>query len=151
MRRNVRFSPRMNWWFYTVFGVLFFSGLIWLVLHYFGGESTEFDGPLSSVKPQLLRIHGAAAFVSLVVLGALVPTHMQRAWAQERNRLTAFVMVALCILMVASGYGLYYCGSDILRSGISGFHSVTGILLPLALVWHVISGRKDKGRKHASS
>ena len=144
MRRNIRFSLRMNWWFYTVFGVLFLSGLMWLALHYFAGENADFNGHFGSLKPQLLRIHGGAAMVSLMVLGVLIPTHMQRAWDQGKNRLTGIMMVSLCGLMIVSGYGLYYSGSDTLRFWMSNFHSVSGCLLPLVLVWHTYCGRKER-------
>ena len=134
--KNVRFSQRLNIWFYGIFGVLFFSGIIWLAVHFFSEESEGL--------PWLLRIHGAAAMGSLVMLGVLIPSHMQRAWQQKRNQFTAAVMVGLCLLMVISGYGLYYCGSDDWRVWISGSHSVAGCALPLVLVWHIFSGRKSK-------
>ncbi|MCR4337615.1 MAG: hypothetical protein NUV91_07420, partial [Candidatus Omnitrophica bacterium] len=116
------FSQRLKIWFYSIFGVLFFSGVIWLLVHYGKADNEAFDGPYSSLEPFLLRVHGAAAMASLLVLGVLIPTHMRRAWQQRRNRITAAVMVLACVLMIMSGYGLYYCGSDQWRTWISGFH-----------------------------
>ncbi|MDP2653160.1 MAG: hypothetical protein Q8Q08_03915 [Candidatus Omnitrophota bacterium] len=144
MRRNVRFSRSMNWWFYGIFGVLFFSGLFWLAAHYGGGEEADFDGKFYFFQSRLLWIHGAAAMASLVVLGALIPTHMQRAWEAGKNRATAIAMLSLCGLMVLTGYGLYYSGSETVRSWMSGFHSIAGCLLPPALVWHIVSGRSKR-------
>ena len=151
MKSNrVRFSSRMHWWFYSILGVLFFSGVVWLVVHYYFERQNEFDGQYSSLQPWLLRIHGAAAMGSLLMLGFLIPRHMQRAWEQQRNLVTAVVIVSLCLAMIVSGYGLYYCGSETLRSWISGFHSAAGCLLPLVLVWHIISGRKQRTRAHSA-
>jgi len=128
--KRIRFSPLLNYWFYSVFGVLFLSGVIWLLVRY------------SDFAPWLLRIHGAAAMASLVILGVLIPAHMRRAWERKRNQVTGIIMVALCLLMILSGYGLYYCGDELLHAWWSGFHSVVGCLFPLTLVWHVFSGRK---------
>lgn len=141
MRSSVRFSPRMNWWFYSALVILFLSGVVWLALHYWADRQGVFYSPL---EPRLMKIHGAAAMLSLLVLGALIPTHMRRAWSQRRNRLTAIALVSICLSMILSGYGLYYCGSDEWRQWISGFHSVTGCSLPLALVWHILSGRTSR-------
>jgi len=125
---GVRLSPRLARWFYSVFGVLFFSGVVWLV----------------KPDPWLLRVHGAAAMASLLVLGVLIPSHMRRAWAQQRNRRTALAMIALCLALVLSGYGLYYCGDEAWRAWISGVHSFTGGALPFVLFWHITRGRKSK-------
>ena len=141
MRNSVRFSPRMKWWFFSVFGILFLSGIIWLVLHYMADKQGEFYNPF---EPRLMKIHGAAAMVFLVVLGVLIPTHTRRAWNQRRNRVTAVVMIGVCLLMIFSGYGLYYCGEEDWRVWISGCHSVAGSLLPLVLVWHIFLGRKSR-------
>jgi len=129
---RIRFSPSLNYWFYSVFAILFFSGAIWILIRY------------SDFAPWLLRIHGAAAMASLVMLGVLIPVHMRRAWERKRNQGTGIVMVALCLSMILSGYGLYYCGDELLRAWLSGFHSVSGCLLPMILVWHIFFGRKTR-------
>jgi len=136
MRTNrIQFSPLLNYWFYSVFGILFLSGVIWLLIRY------------SELAPWLLRIHGTAAMASLVILGVLIPAHMRRAWQRKRNQVTGIIMVALSLLMILSGYGLYYSGSDELRAWLSGSHSVAGCLLPLILVWHIIVGRKSRHKQ----
>ena len=144
MKMSVRFGRRLTIWFYGVFGVLFFSGIVWLMVHYFGIEHGNPEREYNSFEPRLLKIHGAAAMASLVILGVLIPLHMRRAWEQRRNRITAVVMVSLCLVMVATGYGLYYCGDDQLRWWISGAHSAAGCLLPIILIWHIFSGREQK-------
>ena len=147
MKRNgVRFNWRLAIWFCSIFGVLFLSGVLWLAVRYYNASNEGFNSTYSSFEPWLLRIHGAAAMGSLVILGVLIPWHMRRAWAQRRNRVTAVCMVVSCILLVASGYGLYYCGDENLRSFLSGFHSSAGCALPLILTWHILSGRRRESR-----
>jgi len=140
---RVRFSPGMNRWFYSVFGVLFLSGVLWLVAHSLTRHD-EFGERRLPVETWLLKTHGAAAMASLVVLGVLLPLHVQRAWEHRRNRMTGALMATTSLLLVASGYGLYYSGSEELRPWVSGVHSVAGCLLPFALIWHIASGRKRR-------
>lgn len=128
MKSSIRFSPRMNRWFYTVFGVLFLSGALWLI----------------EPGSWLLKIHGATAMASLVILGVMIPSHMRRGWDQRRNRVTAVVITSFCALLIVSGYGLYYWGGEESRAVISSVHSIAGCLLPVILVTHIVTGRKQK-------
>lgn len=144
MKNNIRFSLRTKRWFYGIFGVLFSSGVLWLAAHYLFGRYDEFGIRDNSFEPLLMKIHGAAAMVSLMVLGVLIPIHMQRAWGRGRNRRTAVVIVSVCVLLILSGYGLYYLGSEEVRLWISGLHSIIGCLLPMVLLWHVLVGRKTR-------
>ena len=92
-------------------------------------------------------IHGGAAMVTLVLVGALIPIHILRAWASRRNRLTGTVMVTLNILLVTTAFGLYYAGSDTLRTWISDVHIAVGIAFPVLVVIHVWTGRRSSAVK----
>jgi uncharacterized membrane protein YfcA len=138
----------MKLWFYTVSGLLFFSGLLWLLFHNFITPPDEFGVSHNVLEPRLLEIHGALAMVFLIVLGVLIPTHMHHPWHQRRNRMTSMFMVGGCLIMVLSGYGLYYFGGELLRPFVSKLHGIFGCLIPLILVWHVLAGRKKKAKPH---
>jgi hypothetical protein len=62
-------------------------------------------------------IHGGAATVTLVLLGARIPIHVLRAWRSRRNRLAGAAMVIANVLFVATAFGLYYAGSDTCAHG----------------------------------
>ncbi len=130
--KNIRFSQKLRAWSSLVFAVLLVSGLLWLPLKY------------TAAGPWLLKIHGGAAMAALMLFGVMVPIHMQPGWQQDRNRKTAVFMVTVCLSMIASGYGLYYCGSEELRPWISGFHIASGCAFPLVLIWHIFVGRRWK-------
>jgi hypothetical protein len=130
MGNNIRFSSRFRTWSSVIFGVLFLSGIIWLPAQ---------QGPMAV---WLLRIHGGAAMVSLILLGTMVPIHMQKGWEQNRNKTTAVVLLTATFALIASGYGLYYCGDDTLRSWISGVHITAGCSFPVVLIWHIFIGRR---------
>jgi protein-S-isoprenylcysteine O-methyltransferase Ste14 len=134
----------MNLWFYSIFGALFFSGVFWLLLHYFPGRQDELILQSKPLKPSLMKIHGAAAMAALVILGVMIPSHMRRAWDKKRNRKPALVILSAVLFLILSGYALYYFGGEEMRPWISRFHSIAGCLLPLILLWHITTGRKER-------
>lgn len=140
--KGVRFSWNLRFWFYTIFGILFLSGAIWMGIYYYEQLNDSNIETFAWIKLWLLRIHGAAAMASLVLLGFLIPRHMQRGWAQDRNRVTAIILILWCSVLVLSGYGLYYCGDEVLRFYLRNIHGIAGILIVPALIWHILSGKR---------
>jgi hypothetical protein len=94
----------------------------------------------------MLMLHGAAAMATLMLLGAIVPLHVRRAWRSGRNRLTGPLMVAANAALIVTAFGLYYAGSDTLRPWISDLHITVGVALPPALLVHVWLGRRTRQR-----
>jgi hypothetical protein len=139
MPSALRLNLRFRWALYAAFSVLFITGLVWMI------TNAQRDSPngefWQAVSANLLMIHGGAAMITLVLVGALIPTHILRAWASRRNRLTGPVMVTLNILLITTAFGLYYAGSDTLRTWISDLHIAVGIAFPVLLGVHVLTGR----------
>jgi hypothetical protein len=48
------------------------------------------------------------------------------------------------VLLITSGYALYYFGSEESRPWISLLHWVLGLGAPLLLLWHIVSGRRTR-------
>jgi hypothetical protein len=117
MPSALRLNLRFRWALYAAFSVLFITGVVWMI------TNAQRDSPngefWQAVSANLLMIHGGAAMITLVLVGALIPTHILRAWASRRNRLTGPVMVTLNILLITTAFGLYYAGWDTLRTWIS--------------------------------
>lgn len=134
----------------TVFGVaiaLVVSGAGWLVCHFLiGGADPDFPEMPHPLEPFWLKVHGAVAMVSLLVVGTLLPWHAWRAWQFRRNRGTGGTVVALLLMLVLSAWALYYVGSEALRPAISIVHWVVG-LAGVPLLWlHVVRGRRSRSR-----
>ncbi|MGH6804475.1 MAG: hypothetical protein ACREC3_14085 [Methyloceanibacter sp.] len=91
----------------------------------------------------LLMVHGAA-MITLMLLGALFPLHIGRAWRAKKNRATGSVMIACNAMLIATAFGLYYLGSEAIRPWASDLHVAFGLSLPLLLLVHVKSGRKRR-------
>jgi hypothetical protein len=99
---------------------------------------------LRSLKPWMLKLHGAAGMAFLVALGILIPTHLKRAWQARRNRKNGAFLVAVMALLVATGYGLYYFGEDRWRATASWIHLALGFATPALLGLHIWQGRRDE-------
>jgi Na+-translocating ferredoxin:NAD+ oxidoreductase RnfE subunit len=136
LQLNVRFRFGL----YAIFAVLFVTGAVWLIADSWKESAdAEFWQTMSAA---LLMIHGGAAMVTLVVLGALIPVHMRRAWLSRKNRVTGSLMAAANVVLVVTAFGLYYSGSDVLRAWTSDAHIAVGLAFPILLTTHIVIGRR---------
>jgi len=131
-------------WVYASCALLFASGALWLLFHYFVRVHGEFGDSPHALEVWWLRLHGAAAMLTLAVLGSLLPIHMRRGWHQRKNLLAGITLASLAVLLITSGYALYYFGSEESRPWISLLHWVLGLGAPLLLLWHIVSGRRTR-------
>ncbi len=140
----LQLSPRHRRWFYAIMVVLFCSGAGWLALRTWGQTESEFGLKAHPLEPWLLKLHGAAAMATLLLLGTMIPLHLRRGWRAHRNRRTGTVITTACALLVVSGYALYYAGGESLRRIAVVAHDGLGLALPLILVWHIARGRRAR-------
>ena len=82
MRYNVRLEPSFRHALYGIFAVLFMTGAAWFVTDRMKDPASE--DIWQEAAPYLLMVHGGAAMASLMLLGALVPLHVQRAWQGKK-------------------------------------------------------------------
>ena len=134
LKSPLRFST------YAAFAVLFLTGAGWLVADWQKNASS--DEIWQQTAAYLLMAHGGVAMVTLMLLGALIPLHVQRSWRGGSNLVSGSVMVTLNTLLVLTAFGLYYLGSETLRPWSSWTHIVVGFVLPAWLVLHISLGRR---------
>lgn len=147
---GLRLSTRHRAWFHGTFAVLFLSGAGWWVLHRWFQAETEFGPQPQPGQRWLILLHGAAAMLALVIVGTLVPLHLKRGWRLRLNRANGVMLVSFVVLLIFSGYGLYYAGGENLRAGASFAHTALGLAFPAALLWHIVRGRRAR-RLHPPS
>ena len=98
-----------------------------------------------------MKIHGGAAMLTIYLLGSMLYGHMVNAWQRRRNRASGGTTAATLLVLVLTGYGLYYFGGEELRRGAEWLHWVFGFATPLLLWWHISLGRRlaaaDDGRE----
>jgi hypothetical protein len=135
-----RLEPPFRYAIYFAIAVLFASGAGWLIADQM--KETPGDEIWQESASYLLMVHGAAAMVALMLLGALFPLHIGRAWRAKKNRVTGTVIAASNGVLIVTAFGLYYLGSDAIRPWASDIHIAFGLALPLLLLVHVKTGRK---------
>lgn len=138
----MRLEPRFRGSLYAAFTLLTITGAVWLLADW---RKNPLEPDLwQDIAPMMLMLHGGAAMAALMLLGALVPVHIRRAWRSGRNRLTGPIMVAVNAVLIATAFGLYYAGSDTVRPWVSDLHIVVGVALPVALLGHVWLGHRTR-------
>lgn len=140
-RRHIQFSKRHKRWFYSVSAILFLSGALWSFCDWLGNNGTQAEA-FQSLKSWSLKLHGAAAMAFLVALGIIIPTHINSAWQAQRNRPNGACFIAVNILLITTGYGLYYFGGERWRQMASWIHLLFGIATPAFLIAHIWMGRR---------
>ena len=145
MSSALALDRRLRWSLYAAFALLFATGAIWLVADQLkDSDSGEF---WQATIANMLMVHGGAAMVTLLLLGALLPIHIARAWRGRLNRVSGAIMIACNAVLIVTAFGLYYLGVETLHPWASDAHIAAGFALPLLLSFHIWLGRrriKDK-------
>jgi len=127
---------------YGVFAILFASGTFWLLADQMkNGAEADSSEMWQQTAAYLLSLHGGSAMVTLMLLGALFPMHVQRAWRAKTNRVTGIASLAIYGLLIATAFGLYYLGSEVVRPWISYVHIAFGLAVPAVVAAHIMVGR----------
>jgi len=138
----LRLNPGLRLWTYAAFAALLASGTAWLIADQL--KDSESGETAQWIAAEALMIHGILAMIVLVLLGAMIPLHVQRSWRAGKNRLSGGLMVAINVILVGTAAGLYYAGSEWLRTIAADIHIGIGIALPVIVVAHVILGRRER-------
>jgi hypothetical protein len=129
----LRIEPWLRRLLYTTLAVLLATGVVWWLLD-----------ERAAARPTLLALHGLAAMLSLLALGAVAVLHVRESWRRRRNRWSG-ALVAVCLsLLVVTAFALYYAGQETLRDFASVAHLIAGLALSLLLVAHLILGRRSR-------
>jgi hypothetical protein len=142
--RNARLA-RWQIMLLTISGtLLWLSGGAWLLLHYFGQVKSEFGPETNPLEPWLLRLHGLAMLPALMGFGGLLVTHMPKGWKDVPQRNIGIGLTALIVVLILSGYFLYYVGDEVFRSLTSIIHWGVGLCVPAIFIWHYVHGQTKR-------
>src|SRR5581483_4282147 len=67
---------------YTVFGALWASGCLWLLLHEFFTHPGDFGPVPNPWEPAILRLHGWIAVAAVFLLGWITAGHISDRWGR---------------------------------------------------------------------
>lgn len=130
-------------WVYAVSIAVATTGVLWLLAHTFVVREGEFGPEPHWMEPHLLSTHGAAGMLALWVFGLVWLPHIRRGLHQKRNRRMGIALLATIIVLAASGWGLYYIGSEDWRPIVSVLHWALGLAAVGGLPLHVWRGRRS--------
>ncbi|MGZ3652406.1 MAG: hypothetical protein ACXVB9_00135 [Bdellovibrionota bacterium] len=122
---------------YSVSLALLATGVIWELLDRFVTVSTAIGEMKHPAQPWVLRLHGAAALISVFVFGQLYSSHIRPSWRSRRKRWTGSILVGVITVLILSGYLLYYSSGDEFRSLVSFSHLWLGIAAPAPFLFHL--------------
>jgi hypothetical protein len=136
----VRLRSSFRYWTYAVFSVLLLTGAAWLVADW----QKDADEAWQQAAANLLMIHGGAAMLALMALGALIPLHLLRAWRARKNLVSGLIVATVNAVLIVTAFGLYYLGSEVVRPWMSWIHIATGFFLALMIPLHILLGRRAR-------
>ncbi len=148
-RQPARLSQRREYLVYAILGGTWLTGAVWLILHFYLREKTEFGFLPHPLEAWALRVHGAFAFAALWLGGLLWAAHIPAAWALRRNRYSGITVVSLFAVLALSGYLLYYLGDEGWRDIASLAHWLIGLFGLIALPLHSLRARSRRRGQRA--
>ncbi len=144
IHKTVRLGRSRRWQLYIVGIGVWLSGGLWLLFHYFFVRQGDFGPVENPLTPWWLRLHGAFAFASIWIFGLLWATHVTVAWPRKRRRWSGGLLAGVFLVLIVSGYLLYYVGDDAIRPIISVLHWATGLAAPAFFLVHRLRRRGQK-------
>jgi len=138
---SARLTSNVRGWTIGVGICVWASGAGWLIAHYLLSSEGTFGLAGSPSEPWWLKAHGAFAFLSIWMAGLLGGMHVANAWGQHRRRWSGGTLLAAVLVLIVTGYLLYYVGADRPRALISALHWILGLCLPAAYLTHRLTHR----------
>jgi hypothetical protein len=136
----LRLSSSFRYAIYAAFALLLLTGAAWLVADW--QKDLSGDDIWQQSMAYLLMTHGGTAMAALLLIGALIPVHLTRAWRSRKNRISGSIMATFCAVLIVTAFGLYYLGSEVLRPWMSWIHMAVGFALAALFPLHIYLGRR---------
>jgi len=124
--------------FYVSAAAVWSTGVIWLLVHFLAGGVDEFgfEAPHPG-EHWALMAHALSSLLGIWWFGLLWPSHVTRNWRLNANRLSGGWLFAAVIVLMITGYLLYYVSSVAVRSWVSVVHWFVGLVILGLLLAHL--------------
>jgi hypothetical protein len=130
-----RLSANQKWLVIGSVVLMTLTGVVWLAVQWRYSEETLRLSVLPLLQ-WLIRIHVAAALVSMIAFGTLWVSHVPTGWRQPVNKRSGVSNVSSWIALIITGYLLWYGPQGEVREWVAWCHWALGLLLPLSLLTH---------------
>jgi hypothetical protein len=142
----LQLEPGLRFFNHAVVATLSATGAVWLIADTL--KTPDGDELWQLIGANMLVLHGLAAMIALILLGAMIPMHILRSWRAGKNRISGAAMAGTNAVLIITAWGLYYAGSDGLRTFVADLHIAVGVALPVLVATHVALGRRATKRPY---
>lgn len=148
---SLSISQGYRYFFYIVLGCSLFTGTGFWLIRRFGTVNGDFGPESHFLQYPLLQVHGLAAFLMMMSLGAVFASHIPKTWSSKRSRKSGITLLSWVTLSVLTAYVLYYLVSEDWHEWLGNGHAILGLSLPLFLIIHIKLARSSsKSKKYKS-
>ncbi|MFT6333024.1 MAG: hypothetical protein ACJAW3_001374 [Lentimonas sp.] len=136
---NVKIALRYQFWLFILIAISFLSGVGFFILSEFFNVMGEFGQEKHPAGFTILKIHGGAAFLMMATYGFFLGGHVKKAWKMKTKPIFGIITAILPLLLMITGYLLYYIAADLMREIVEYTHLGIGVLLPIILTAHILN------------
>jgi hypothetical protein len=149
-RPSDRMPARNRLAIFLLFGVLWLSGGVWLLLDQFFASRGPFGTTPHPWAPAILLVHGIAAILSMYLLGWVTARHVLRWWPGRLRRLSGGTLAFLFVLLCSSGFALFFVSDDRWQRVAAVAHDALGLGITVFAIQHWFFARHRDMRNAAS-
>ncbi|MEM8930622.1 MAG: hypothetical protein AAGE94_05575 [Acidobacteriota bacterium] len=151
MAITARFSTLYRLAFLALVAIAWTSGGSFFALDTWVTVEGEFGPEKHPWQTDILRVHGATAFLMMISFGAILSAHVPAGWRARSMRASGVVVITVVSLLVITAWLLYYLGDEGIRRIVTFVHLGLGLSLPVVLWIHLRrSARRRRRAKHRS-
>jgi len=133
--QQITLEPRHRFFLLLIFFLTWLSGAIWVFEQLNNPEGFFAEAGISALQIRILSIHGALALLAVAGLGSLLE-HLRQAWPVGRNRISGCLLLLAALILMITGWALYYVAAEPWHRYSSLLHIVIGILFFFLLIFH---------------
>lgn len=144
---SLTIHKKYRYFFYATLCVSWLTGTCFWILRNFAMVEGDFGPETHFLQFPALQLHGFAAFLMLMCLGALFSAHVPKTWKSKRARKSGISIMTFVCLSVLTAYSLYYLVNEDWHTLLGNGHALIGLISPLVLYIHVMLARKSRRAK----
>lgn len=145
---SAQISQNYRYFFYAMLSLSFFTGSGFWLLKTFAMQEGDFGPESHFLQYPFLQLHGLAAFVMLMSLGAIISAHVPKNWRYQRGKKTGITILSAVAFSMITAYSLYYLVSEDWHTLLANSHAIMGLMLPVILFIHITFARKSKAKNY---
>jgi hypothetical protein len=131
---------------YAIVGALWLTGCLWLYLDLFQAKRDQFGATPHPLASPMLMLHGIVAIVSMYLFGWITARHILRWWSGGLRRISGAALTLVLIILVVSGFALFFLVDDQLQHGAALIHEVLGLAVTVFVIQHWFFGKRQQPR-----